>query len=123
MKALIMDGGQALRSMVGYMLRAEGFDVREASGAPEVKAHLDMGFSPDVLITCQSEDPVDMPSLKSLNAHPGMKRVPVLLMADKGELARQMEWKEAGGTCWLTWPITPDELIEMVRMVMFDRAK
>lgn len=123
MKALIMDGGQAVRSMVGYMLRAEGFDVSEASGAHEVKALLDRGFTPDVLITCQSEEAVDMPSLKSLNAHPGMRKVPVVLMADKGELARQMEWKDAGVTCWLTWPITPEKLIEMVRLVMFDIAE
>jgi len=123
MKALVMDEGQAIRSMVGYMLRAEGFDVREASGTPEVKALLDMGFSPDVFIACQSEDSICMHSLKSLNAHPGMKMVPVLLMADKNELARQMEWKDAGVTCWLTWPITPDKLIEMVRLVMFDRVK
>ena len=123
MKALVMDGGQAVRSMVGYALRAEGFDVMEASGAPEARALLDTGFSPDVLIACQFEDSTGMRSLKSLNAHPGMKMVPVLLMADRNELASQMEWKDAGVTCWLTWPITPDKLIEMVRLVMFDAAK
>ncbi|MCC6502703.1 MAG: hypothetical protein IT362_06180 [Deltaproteobacteria bacterium] len=123
MKALVMDGGQAVRSMVVYMLRVEGFDVREASGAPEVERHLDSGFTPNILISCESLDSVGVSSLKSLKAHPAMKMVPVLLLADKGELARQMEWKDAGVTCWLTWPVTPERFIEMVRMVMFDEAR
>lgn len=123
MKALIMDGGHAVRSMVGFMLRTEGFDVREAAGTHEVRGLLDSGFSPNVLIACSSEDAACVFSLKAVKAHPAMKKVPVLLMADKGELGRQMEWKEAGVTCWLTWPVSPERLIEMVRIVMFDHSK
>lgn len=115
-----MDGGEAVRSMVGYMLRAEGFAVLEATGAQGVRDRLDTGFVPDVLISCGQSG---VCSLKSLKAHPGMKRVPVLLMAEKGELTRQMEWKDAGVTFWLTWPIAQQKLIETVRMVMFDEAR
>lgn len=120
MKALVMDGGEAVRSMVGYMLRAEGFAVKEAAGAQGARDHLDSGFVPDVLISCGQ---AGVCSLKSLKTHTGMKRVPVLLMIEKDELKGQMEWKDAGVTFWLTWPIAPEKLIEAVRMVMFDEAR
>lgn len=118
-----MDGGEAVRSMVGYMLRAEGFAVMEAASAQGARDRLDDGFVPDVLISCGASGHGGVCSLKSLKAHPGMKRVPVLLMAEKDELSRQMEWRDAGVTFWLTWPIGPEKLMEAVRMVMFDEAR
>lgn len=123
MKALIIDGGQAVRSMMGFVLDGEGFEVRQASGLPEVRYLLDQGYAPDVVITCQSRGGADVTALRLLTAHSAMKRVPVILMAEKEDLERQMTWKEAGVTCWLTWPVTPVRLLEMVRMVLFDFTK
>jgi len=119
MKAVIMDGGQALRSMIGYMLEAEGFEVWQAAGAPEARGLLERGVAPDVVVTCQNEAGSDLLPLKLLKAHPAMKKVPVVLVATGEDLGRQMEWKEAGVTCWLIWPITPEQLLEMVLMVAF----
>jgi DNA-binding response OmpR family regulator len=119
MKALIVDGGQALRTMVGYMLDAEGFDVRHAPGTDELMGFLDKGFAPDVVVAFQSKSVSDLTHLRWLKAHPSMKRVPMVMVAHKEDLERQMEWKEAGVTCWLTWPVTHEQLLEMVRMVVF----
>lgn len=123
MRALIIDGGQAVRSMVAYVLRTEGFDVKEAADIPEVRGLLAQGFVPDFMIACRFDEADGAMSLKSMKAHPDLKYVPVLLIAGKDELARQMEWKEAGVTCWITAPFTPEEILEMVRIVMFERAE
>lgn len=120
MKALIIDGGQAVRSMMGFVLDGEGFEVRQASGPLELRGLLCQGFAPDVVITCQSSDRIDVMGLRLLKAHSAMKRVPVILMAEKEDLERQMKWKEAGVTCWLTWPVTPEQFLEMVWIVLFD---
>lgn len=119
MKAVIIDGGQALRSMIGYMLEAEGFEVWQAAGPTEARGLLEQGVAPDVVVACQNEAGSDLLSLKLLKAHPAMRKVPVVLVASEKDLSRQMEWKEAGVTCWLTWPITLEQLLEMVRMVAF----
>jgi DNA-binding response OmpR family regulator len=123
MKALIIDGGQAVRSMMGYALDSEGFEVRQASGPLEVRGLLGKGFVPDVVITCQSNAGIDVMGLRLLKAHSAMKKVPVILMAEKEDLERQMKWKEAGVTCWLTWPVTPAQFLEMVQIVLFDSPK
>lgn len=123
MKALIIDGGQAVRSMMGYVLDGEGFEVEQASGPLEVRGLLGQGFTPDVVITCQSSAGIDVMGLRLLKAHSAMKRVPVILMAEKEDLERQMKWKEAGVTCWLTWPVTPEQFLEMVQIVLFDAPK
>ncbi len=119
MKAVVIDGGQALRSMIGYVLEAEGYEVWEASGTPDVRDLLEQGTAPDVVVACQNEAGCDLLALKLLKAHPLMSKVPVVLVARHEELDRQMEWKDAGVTCWLTWPITLDELLDMVRTVSF----
>jgi DNA-binding response OmpR family regulator len=119
MKAVVIDGGQALRSMIGYVLETEGYEVWEAAGTPDVRGLLEQGIAPDVVVTCQNEDGCDLLALKLLKAHPLMNKVPVVLVARHEELDRQMEWKDAGVTCWLTWPITIEELLEMVRTVSF----
>ncbi|MBI2399742.1 MAG: hypothetical protein HYV23_01540 [Deltaproteobacteria bacterium] len=123
MKALIIDGGQAVRSMLGYVLDGEGFEVRQASGPLELRGLLGQGYAPDIVITCQSGVGIDLMGLRLLKAHSAMKRVSVILIAEKEDLKRQMRWKEAGVTCWLTWPVTPEQFLEMVHIVLFDAPK
>lgn len=123
MKALIVDGGQALRSMVDFVLDGEGFEVKQAEDTLAVIGLLEQGFAPDVAITCQSGSGFDVMALRLLTAHSAMKRVPLIMIAEKEDLGRQMKWKEAGVTCWLTWPVTPEQLLEMVQIVLFDRTK
>lgn len=123
MKALIIDGGQAVRSMAAYMLGLEGFEVMQAADIPEVRGILAEGFVPNVIITCQFETGDDERSLRSMKAHHVLKNVPVLLLSAEGELERQMEWKDAGVTCWMTGPFTSAQFLEMVRMMMFDRLE
>lgn len=122
MRALIIDCGQAIRSMAAYALSAEGFEVMEAADVPGVRGLLARGFQPDLVVACRSERDNGPMCLRSLKAHHALKDVPVLLIADEEELHRQMEWKEAGVTCWITSPFTRDELLDMARMLMFERA-
>lgn len=122
MRALITGGEQTLRTMAGYILGLDGIEVMEAQDMAAIRGVLGQGFVPDVIVACGFDEADNGFFLRSIKAHPGLQHIPVLLIAEKEELERQMEWKEAGVTCWIIRPFTPEEFLEMVRMMVFRQS-
>lgn len=121
MRALITCGEQTVRSMAAYIMGLDGIDAREARDMAGIRGLLADGFIPDVIIACSFDGADSGFYYRSFKAHPDLHNVPVLLIAEKGELERQMEWKAAGVTSWITRPFTPEEFLGMVQMMKFKK--
>jgi len=119
---LLVASDRAIRSMVSHKLRAEDYTVFDANGTADA---LDKLFSseypkPDIIISAQDDFETDLNAfIKCVRENPEFRFIPILMLAAEDMLHKQMEWKEAGATCWLTKPFTGDQLAQLVNMVVF----
>lgn len=118
---LLIENDHTARSMVSFALKHESFVVFDAGDWGEAFVRLDGGLRPDLVITG-----VNMPGLeaadlvKGIRAFSACANIPILMLANDLTPHRQMEWREAGATCWITKPFTSGQLLEMVRMMVFE---
>ncbi|MBI5971123.1 MAG: response regulator [Deltaproteobacteria bacterium] len=119
---LLVANDRAIRSMTSHKLRAEDYTVFDADGTADA---LDKLFSseyakPDIIITALDVIETNVNSfIKCVRGNPEFRFIPILVLAAEDMLHKQMEWKEAGATCWLTKPFTGDQLAQLVNMVLF----
>lgn len=109
-----------LRSMACDALTARGCNVITTSDADEAASRLGAGVRPDLVVICLSIPGMDgTPAIRRIRAMPELKATPILVVALEDMLDKQMEWKEAGATAWVTQPFAPERLVRMAEMVMF----
>ncbi len=119
---LLVASDRAIRSMASHKLRAEDYTVFDADGIADA---LDKLFSsdhpkPDLIISALDALDTDLNAfIKTVRERPEFRFIPILVLAAEDMLHKQMEWKEAGATCWLTKPFTGDQLAQIVSMVLF----
>lgn len=123
-KILVVDKDRALRSMLKYTLCLEHFEVEEAKECREAFAKINSGFRPDLIISGFTPPGADeLAFLKAVRGVPDFRYIPVLMLVSRPDLNKQMEWRDAGATCWLVKPFTSDQLMEMVIMVLFQKKE
>ncbi|MBI1910562.1 MAG: response regulator [Deltaproteobacteria bacterium] len=120
---LIVDSDHAIRSMLTYTLTTEHFSVLEARDGIEAFSRLSAGLNPDLIITGLNVHRNEGVSfIRKIRTTPDLRFTPILMLTDDHTQYRQLEWKEAGATGWITVPFTSDELLEMVKIVIFKKA-
>lgn len=119
---LLVASDRAIRSMASHKLSAEDYTVFDADGTADALNKL-FSFEhpkPDLIISAQDALEADLNAfIKSVRENPEFRYIPILVLAAEDMLHKQMEWKEAGATCWLTKPFTGDQLVQLVNMVIF----
>jgi two-component system, OmpR family, response regulator len=114
-RILLVDDDPHLREMLGYALRREGYEVREAGdGAAALRSI--------------AEQPVDlvvldimMPELDGLQVCRELRRdsrVPIVFLSSKAEELDRVLGLELGGDDYITKPFSPRELISRVKAVL-----
>ncbi len=114
-RILLVDDDPRLREMLGYALRREGYEVREAGdGAAALRSF--------------AEQPVDlvvldimMPELDGLQVCRELRRdsrVPIVFLSSKAEELDRVLGLELGGDDYVTKPFSPRELISRVKAVL-----
>lgn len=117
---MIVDKDYTVRSMIRYILSAEFYTVVEACDAEEALGRLDNRPELDLMVigtNLQETECVEI--LKRTRAISSYRSVPILMLAPERTLCKQMEWKEAGATCWIIKPFTAEQFLKMVEMVTF----
>jgi two-component system OmpR family response regulator len=114
-RILLVDDDPHLREMLGYALRKEGYEVREAGDGAEALRRF-------------AEQPVDlvvldimMPELDGLEVCRQIRRtsrVPIVFLSSKAEELDRVLGLELGGDDYVTKPFSPRELISRVRAVL-----
>lgn len=121
-KVLVIDKDYALRSMLKYTLCLERFEVEEAKECREAFGKFNAGFRPDLIISGFNPPGTDeMSFLKKVRGVPEFRYIPVLMLVSGPDLNKQIEWRDAGATCWLVKPFTSDQLLEMVSIMLFQK--
>lgn len=112
------DDSASVRQMVGFTLKAQGYEVIEASDGKD--ALLKLGKQKvDMLIT-----DLNMPNLdgigliKGARALPACKFIPIIMLTTESQESKKQEGKAAGATGWIVKPFNPEQLLAVVRKVL-----
>lgn len=123
-RILVVSDDRMTRTIVGFSLALEDFEVKESSDANAALRELSSGFEPDLVICGCGPWPEGAGLLKGISGLFAPRRSPVLaVVASREDLDRQMEWKEAGAACLLATPFSSEQLLEMARMVLFENRE
>ncbi|MBI5826422.1 MAG: response regulator [Deltaproteobacteria bacterium] len=115
---LIVDNDRAVRSMASFVLSVESCVVLEASGVAEALKRLEDGARPELVLAGTNIEGVGLSEFISIiRAHQRCRFSPVVVLADERHLGGQMEWQEAGASCWILKPFTAHQLLEMVGLL------
>lgn len=111
---------RALRTMVSSFLMLNDMDIREAATSTEALRELDSGFKPDIVLSGYERPGIDEEALfLALRKLPASEFTPIVVMAEREDLDKQLEWKAAGATCWIRSPFSANGLLEIMGMVLF----
>ena len=112
----VVDDDRSIRNAMQDLLNAAGFATFTFENAKSF-----LGSSVRASVACLVAD-MRMPGMTGLELHEHLATsgngIPtVIITAHPGELTRERA-REAGITCFLTKPFTPDELLECVRKAL-----
>ncbi len=114
-RILAVDDEPHILKLVAFSLRAQGFDVLEASDG---LAALDIAEKeqPDLILL-----DVMMPALdgyeacRRIKANPATKDIPVVMLSAKSQKGEQAAGLDAGALDYICKPFTPKDLVAQVR--------
>lgn len=117
-RILAVDDSASMRQMVGFTLKAAGYEVAEAEdGVAALQLARNERFQ---LVLCD----VNMPNMdgitlvRELRQLPEYKFTPLLVLTTESGQDKKSEGKSAGATGWLVKPFNPEQLIATVQRVI-----
>lgn len=115
---LIVDDSASIRQMLGFTLRAAGYEVDEAVdgrdglGKAQRKSY-------HLVFTDQNMPNMDGLSLiKNLRGLAAYRSIPILMLTTEAGDAMKQQGKAAGATGWLVKPFDPPKLLEVTKKVL-----
>ncbi len=114
-RILIVDDEPDVTELVGYQLRAKGFEV-EALNDPTQSIAKFRSFQPDlVILDVMMPDISGIQLCRMLRADPKTKEVPVIFLTAKAEETDRVLGLEVGGDDYICKPFSTKELILRVQ--------
>jgi two-component system chemotaxis response regulator CheY len=106
-----------MRQVIGFTLRAAGYDVTEARDGTDAVAKLSGPV--DMVIT-----DLNMPGMngidliKHIRTKSNYKHVPIIMLTTESQPAKKEAAKAAGATGWMVKPFKSDQLLSVVSRVL-----
>jgi len=113
---IIVDDDKSIRIATQDLFRAAGF---RAAAFEDAESFLDSPLRP--IASCMVTD-MRMPGMSGLELYRQLaasgERIPTVIITAHPQELIQLRARDAGITCYLTKPFTPDELLECVRRAL-----
>ncbi|HZY43919.1 MAG TPA: response regulator [Anaerolineae bacterium] len=119
---LVVDDDQATITLIGLMLKRQGFVVYEAQSGPEALIFLSHTIPDLVLLDVMMPAMDGYEVCRRIKANPQLKHLPVVMLSARFESASQMEGFRAGAIDYIAKPISPSDLIAQLQAV-FERSE
>ena len=113
-RALVVDDSVAIRGVLMYMLRSDGFACVEASNGAEALRALDAGEIDVVVSDLWMPGVNGLDLVKSIRSNSIHSGVPVVILTTDVHPARTDEAMAAGATCVLHKPVTREQFLAAV---------
>jgi len=115
---LVDDSATVLLSTSGILAKA-GYQVEKAASGEEALARFNSVFKPDLLLT-----DLNMPGMsgidliRAVRQMPAYRFMPILFLTTESQQAKRAEAKAAGASGWLVKPVTAQELLDTIKLVI-----
>ncbi|MDO6385830.1 MULTISPECIES: response regulator [Uliginosibacterium] len=116
---LLVDDSATVLLSTSSILAKAGYEVSKAASGDEALGKLNSGLKPNLVIT-----DLNMPGMNGLEfiravrQLPLFKFVPILFLTTESQQSKRAEAKAAGASGWLVKPVTADELLGTIKLVM-----
>jgi two-component system chemotaxis response regulator CheY len=116
---MLVDDSTTVLLSISNILTMAGYGVEKAANAEEGLAKLKAGVKVDLLIT-----DLNMPGMngidfiKEVRKLPNYKFMPILFLTTESQQAKRAEAKAAGASGWLVKPVTADDLLNTIKLVL-----
>ncbi len=114
---LTVDDSASIRQLVGFTLRAAGYEVIEAVDGEDALAR--MKGTIHLVITDLNMPRMDgIELVKRIRSSGAYKYVPVIMLTTESQGARKQAGKEAGATGWVVKPFGAEQLLAVLKRVL-----
>lgn len=115
---MVVDDSPLIVSFLKTTLEGAGYKVSSAADGALAMAALKVAMAkPDLIIT-----DINMPNMNGLelikNARAMFRFTPILALTTENQATKRDEAKRLGATGWLTKPVTPTDLVKVVKQVL-----
>jgi DNA-binding response OmpR family regulator len=115
---LVVDDEEYILRILGFALRAEGWDVITASDGARAIQQVSVK-RPDIVVLDLMMPVMDgYQVLQRLKGEPASRDIPVIVLTAKGRDADREAALEAGADLYMTKPFSPQRLVERVQEML-----
>lgn len=115
---LVDDSRTILMSLTSVLTKA-GYRMETAANGREALDKVTGGLRPNLIIS-----DVNMPVMdgitfaREVRSVQGLRFTPILMLTTESEQSKRDEAKRAGATGWLVKPVTPDQLLNVIKQIL-----
>jgi DNA-binding response OmpR family regulator len=117
---LLVDDDVNTLGALGYILQRAGYHVEKATGGREALAKVAADCPRLVILDVRMPDLNGIEVCRSLRAAPDTEHLPILVLSVLDDLRSTTEALVAGANNYLLKPVRPVELVEQVRVLLYD---
>jgi len=117
-RILMVEDSPSVRQMMSFTLRGAGYEVVEAHNGCEAleKFHEQ---PVDMVVTDLNMPHMDGKTLiRNLREDPKNRFMPIVMLTTESDENKRREVRDAGASAWIKKPFKPDQLLNVVRMVL-----
>jgi len=115
---MVVDDSPSVRRLMGFSLSEANYRVVEASNGEEALAMFDQENVSMVITDLNMPKMDGLQLIRELRGGRASRFMPIVLLTGESEDEHRQRGKEAGASAWLNKPFKPQQLLQMVRMVM-----
>lgn len=117
-RILVVDDDPTALRLIGYSLQQEGYDVLTAANGLDGLAQVRQLHPDLVILDIMMPDLDGFEVCRRLRADPATRRLPVLMLTAKGQVADKVAGFRAGADDYLVKPADPGELVARVAALL-----
>lgn len=116
---LLVDDSPTMRRMVRASLRGIGsLTFGEAGNGLEALERLALAPVDLLILDLNMPDMHGMEVLRFVRSHPAYRAIPIIMLTTRGDRDSRIAAMEAGASCYLTKPFSPQTLVVQVRELL-----
>jgi len=115
---MVVDDSPSVRQLMGFSLSAANYRVVEAANGEEALEKFDQENVSMVITDLNMPKMDGLQLIRELRGGRASRFMPIVLLTSESEQENRQRSKEAGASAWLNKPFKPQQLLQMVRMVM-----
>jgi two-component system phosphate regulon response regulator PhoB len=117
-RILVIEDEQAIREMIGFALRREGYEIMEAGSVAAADALLEDTLPDAMLVDWMLPDVSGVDFLRRAKQDPRLQEIPSIMLTARSEEDDKVTGLDAGADDYISKPFSPRELMARIRSVL-----